>query len=63
MVEWPKHVGVFLRNFKYILINDIEVVLELALTIEWPYYVHGTNTIIIRECHYICFGLRMARTE
>ena len=37
MVEWPKHVGVFLRNFKLILINDIEVVHVLVLTIEWPY--------------------------
>ena len=54
MVEWPKHVGVFLRNFKYILINDIEVVHVLVLTIEWPYYVHGTNTITM---YIVCTGL------
>ena len=27
--------------------NDIEVVHVLVLTIEWPYYVHGTNTVTV----------------
>ena len=48
----PKHVGFFLDVFNKFLTS--ESVHVLVLTIEWSYYVHGTNAIITRCVLIFC---------